>query len=239
MFNGSSIGRRVFTAELGTRRAFSRGHGAVRRKRPAGGRGHPRRTPADHPDRRIYRPHSSGGAGSARRPGQRHSSKSGSLSRAPRSSRAICSISLEQPPFQAQVEADKATVRSTGGAAHQCRADARAGADPSWATPAGRNRRSIPRSAPVSGPWRRRSRAPRRSCRTAEINLGYTEIRAPIDGKISSTAVTEGNVVVADEQGPWRRSSARTRCTSLFPIAHAPGLDLRSRYGRRAGSTPS
>ena len=29
---------------------------------------------------------------------------------------------------------------------------------------------------------------------TAQINLGYTEIRAPIDGRISSTAVTEGNV---------------------------------------------
>ena len=30
---------------------------------------------------------------------------------------------------------------------------------------------------------------------TAEINLGYTEMRALVDGKISATAVTDGNVV--------------------------------------------
>jgi len=39
---------------------------------------------------------------------------------------------------------------------------------------------------------------------TAQINLGYTEIRAPIDGKISATEVTEGNVVsptVAENTG--------------------------------------
>jgi membrane fusion protein, multidrug efflux system len=39
---------------------------------------------------------------------------------------------------------------------------------------------------------------------TAQINLGYTEIRAPIGGKISATEVTEGNVVsltVAENTG--------------------------------------
>jgi membrane fusion protein (multidrug efflux system) len=29
----------------------------------------------------------------------------------------------------------------------------------------------------------------------SQINLGYTDIKSPIDGKIGRTAVTEGNVV--------------------------------------------
>ena len=46
---------------------------------------------------------------------------------------------------------------------------------------------------------------------TAEINLGYTEIRAPIDGTISSTAVTEGNVV-----SPTSGTLARSFCKRLL-----------------------
>ena len=46
----------------------------------------------------------------------------------------------------------------------------------------------------------------------AQINLDYTEIRAPIDGKIGRTAVTAGNFVSPEHAARWRRSSARTRC---------------------------
>ena len=47
----------------------------------------------------------------------------------------------------------------------------------------------------------------------ARINLAYTEIRAPIDGKIGRTAITAGNYV-NPTAARWCRSSARTRCTS-------------------------
>jgi multidrug resistance efflux pump len=43
------------------------------------------------------------------------------------------------------------------------------------------------------------------------INLGYTEIHAPIDGQISSTAVTEGNVVSPDERGRLHLGSPAVR----------------------------
>ena len=38
----------------------------------------------------------------------------------------------------------------------------------------------------------------RRTCRRRKINLGYTDIVAPITGKIGRTNVTKGNVVGPD-----------------------------------------
>ena len=46
----------------------------------------------------------------------------------------------------------------------------------------------------------------------AQINLGYTDIRSPIDGRIGRAAFTVGNLV-SPASGSWRRSSARTRST--------------------------
>lgn len=46
----------------------------------------------------------------------------------------------------------------------------------------------------------------------SQINLDYTDIRSPIDGRIGRTAVTDGNVV-SPSSGVLQRSSARTRCT--------------------------
>ena len=63
----------------------------------------------------------------------------------------------------------------------------------------------------------------------AEINLGYTEIRAPIDGRISSTAVTEGNVV-SPTSGTLAKIVSQDPMYVLFPVALRTGLDLRSRY---------
>ena len=59
---------------------------------------------------------------------------------------------------------------------------------------------------------------------TAQINFGYTDIVAPITGKVGRTALTKGNVVgpdsgvlttiVSQDPAParWRRLSARIRC---------------------------
>ncbi len=53
---------------------------------------------------------------------------------------------------------------------------------------------------------------------TAQINLGYTEIRAPIDGKISATAVTEGNVV-SPTSGTLATLVSQDPMYVIFPIA--------------------
>ena len=48
--------------------------------------------------------------------------------------------------------------------------------------------------------------------KTANVNLGYTEITAPITGEIGRTKLTKGNVVGPDSGAADHRSSAATRC---------------------------
>ena len=69
---------------------------------------------------------------------------------------------------------------------------------------------------------------------TAEINLGYTEIRAPIDGRITSTAVTEGNVVSLTN-GTLANIVSQDPMYALFPVSVRAGLDLRNRYEDKGG----
>jgi membrane fusion protein (multidrug efflux system) len=74
--------------------------------------------------------------------------------------------------------------------------------------------------------------------RQAEINLGYTEIRAPIDGKISRTEITEGNVV-SPTSGTLATIVSQDPMYVLFSIALPTGLDLRNRYAKKGGSARS
>jgi membrane fusion protein (multidrug efflux system) len=69
---------------------------------------------------------------------------------------------------------------------------------------------------------------------TAQINLGYTEIRAPIDGKITSTSVTEGNVVSLTS-GTLATIVSQDPMYVLFSISLRAGLDLRARYAAKGG----
>ncbi|MCR0984238.1 efflux RND transporter periplasmic adaptor subunit [Roseomonas populi] len=74
----------------------------------------------------------------------------------------------------------------------------------------------------------------RAAARAAEINLGYTEITSPIDGKIGRTNLTIGNVV-----GP--NAGALATIVSVdpmrvsFPISQRQALELRDRYAGRGG----
>jgi len=74
----------------------------------------------------------------------------------------------------------------------------------------------------------------RAQLRQSEINLGYTEIRAPIDGKISSTAVTEGNVV-SPTTGTLATLVSQDPMYVIFSISQRTGIDLRDRYAARGG----
>src|SRR5262249_44169006 len=69
---------------------------------------------------------------------------------------------------------------------------------------------------------------------TAQINLGYTEIRAPIDGKITSTSVTEGNVVSLTT-GTLATIVSQDPMYVIFSISLRAGLDLRARYAAKGG----
>jgi membrane fusion protein (multidrug efflux system) len=70
--------------------------------------------------------------------------------------------------------------------------------------------------------------------KTAEINLGYTEIHAPIDGQISSTAVTVGNVV-SPASGILATIVSQDPIYVIFTVSNRTRLDLRNRYADKGG----
>jgi membrane fusion protein (multidrug efflux system) len=70
--------------------------------------------------------------------------------------------------------------------------------------------------------------------RQSRINLDYTEIRAPIDGKISRTAITPGNVV-SPSSPPLATIVSQDPMYVTFPVAVRLLTDLRNRYAERGG----
>ncbi|MEA2909777.1 MAG: rane fusion protein multidrug efflux system [Bradyrhizobium sp.] len=68
----------------------------------------------------------------------------------------------------------------------------------------------------------------------SQINLDYTDIRSPIDGKIGRTAVTEGNVV-SPGSGVLTTIVSQDPMYVIFPVSVRQGLELRDRYAPRGG----
>ena len=66
------------------------------------------------------------------------------------------------------------------------------------------------------------------------INLDYTDIRSPIDGKVGRTAVTEGNVV-SPASGVLTAIVSQDPMYVTFPISVRAGLELRERYAPQGG----
>ncbi|OAE97689.1 efflux transporter periplasmic adaptor subunit [Bradyrhizobium centrolobii] len=68
----------------------------------------------------------------------------------------------------------------------------------------------------------------------SQINLDYTVISAPIDGKIGRTAVTEGNIV-SPSSGVLTTIVSQDPMYVTFPVPVRQGLELRERYGPQGG----
>ncbi|HTV43672.1 MAG TPA: efflux RND transporter periplasmic adaptor subunit [Stellaceae bacterium] len=139
---------------------------------------------------------------------------------------------LEQGPFQAQVDYSKATVAQLE-AQHRNAELTLERAQYLVKTVAGQqskvdqalaDERSL--AAQIAGA--------QAQLRQAEINLGYTRIWAPINGKISRTAVTEGNVV-SPTSGTLATLVSQDPEYVIFPISLRTGLELRDRYAKIGG----
>src|SRR5215468_3501661 len=139
---------------------------------------------------------------------------------------------LEQPPFQAQVDADKANVEQLE-AQHTYAQQQLARAQYLLKTPAGLEQ-SVDQTIANERSLAAQVAAAKAQLETAEINLGYTEIRAPIDGKISATEVTEGNVV-SPTSGTLANLVSQDPMYVLYPVSVRAGLDLRNRYDAKGG----
>jgi membrane fusion protein, multidrug efflux system len=139
---------------------------------------------------------------------------------------------LEQPPFRAQVDASKATV-------DQLEAQHRNAQQTLDRAQELLNRSAGPQSNLDTALAAERALAAqiagaKAQLETAQINLGYTEIRAPIDGSISSTAVTEGNVV-SPSSGNLATLVSQDPMYVLFSVSQRARLDLRNRYANKGG----
>nr|WP_294548606.1 efflux RND transporter periplasmic adaptor subunit [uncultured Rhodopila sp.] len=68
----------------------------------------------------------------------------------------------------------------------------------------------------------------------AQINLAYTEIHAPVSGKISRTSITVGNVV-SPSSGQLANIVSQDPMYVLFPVASRVQAELQKRYADKGG----
>lgn len=139
---------------------------------------------------------------------------------------------LERPPFQADLDAKKAVAdqfeaQLTNAKLAEERASAllktNAGAQSTLdAATAGEKAFS----AQLLGA--------RASVQTAQINLDYTRIQAPIDGKLGRTKITPGNVV-SGSSGTLVTLVSQDPMYVAFPVAVRTLLQLRDKYAGNGG----
>ena len=139
---------------------------------------------------------------------------------------------LEQPPFQAQVDAAKASIDQLD-AQHRNAQISLTRAQELLERSAG-PQATVDAALATERALAAQIEGAKAQLKTAEINLGYTEIRAPIDGKISSTGVTEGNVV-SPTTGTLARLVSQDPMYVIFPVSQRAALDLRNRYAGKGG----
>jgi membrane fusion protein (multidrug efflux system) len=139
---------------------------------------------------------------------------------------------LEQPPFQAQVDASRAAVDQLN-AQHRNAEIALERAQQLLKTSAG-PQATVDSTLAAERALAAQIAGAQAQLNTAEINFGYTEIHAPIDGKISATSVTEGNVV-SPTSGTLATLVSQDPTYVIFAIAQRTALDLRNRYAGKGG----
>jgi membrane fusion protein, multidrug efflux system len=139
---------------------------------------------------------------------------------------------IEKPPFQAAVDGARAIVDQMG-AQHRNAQVTLQRAQTLLNTPAGQQS-NVDAALASERALAAQIAGAQAQLETAQINLGYTEIHAPIDGKIDSTAVTEGNVV-SPTSGTLATIVSQDPVSVFFSISLREGLDLRARYANKGG----
>lgn len=139
---------------------------------------------------------------------------------------------LERPPFEAAMAQQEAAVADAS--ARLANANIQLGRAQSLLnTPAGQ-RSSVDDATANQRSQAAQLAAAQAQLRVAQINLAYTQIHAPISGKISRSAVSVGNVV-SPSSGPLASIVSQDPMYMLFPIAMRAELDLEKRYADQGG----
>ena len=139
---------------------------------------------------------------------------------------------LERPPYEAQVAAMAATVAQAEAVLTNNNLTLRR-AQALLSGPAGQQS-NVDAAEAASRSQAAQLLGAQAQLRVAQINLDYTDIKAPIDGKIGRTAVTEGNVVTPSS-GVLATIVSQDPMYVLFPVSVRAALDLRDRYSGKGG----
>ena len=141
---------------------------------------------------------------------------------------------LERPPFEAQLEQAKAQVASARAqlenaqvALARARELRQTGAGTQVALDNAQAQERTSSAALLSA---------QAQVRVAEINLGYTDIIAPIDGKIGRASLTPGNVVSPTLVEPLVTIVSQDPMRVAFPVSARAAIELRNRYEGRGGT---
>lgn len=139
---------------------------------------------------------------------------------------------LEQGPFQADVQAKEAAIAQFK-AQLQNAVLTLARSRALLATPAGQQA-AVDTALANQLALQAQVQGAEAQLEQSQINLGYTEIRAPIDGKIGRSAVTAGNYVTPSS-GVLAAIVSQDPMYVVFPISVRTVIDLRRRYGDKGG----
>ena len=139
---------------------------------------------------------------------------------------------LERPPFEADVQAKQAAINQIQAQLANANITLER-AQTLLNTPAGQQS-TVDTAKAGQGALQGQLLAAQANLRTSQISLGYTEIKAPIDGKIGRTAITPGNVV-SPSSGVLATIIGQDPMYVVFPIAVRTALELRQRYIDKGG----
>lgn len=140
---------------------------------------------------------------------------------------------LEQGPFQADVQAKQAAIE-------QFKAQLRNAeivlqrAQALLKTPAGQQA-TVDTALAAQDALKAQILGAEAQLQQSKINLDYTEIRAPIDGKIGRTAITAGNYVNPGS-GTLVSIVSQDPMYVVFPVSTRTVIELQQRAGGKAGA---
>ena len=139
---------------------------------------------------------------------------------------------LEQGPFQAQVLAQQGALAQAQANVVNARVNFQRQAE-LLRTPAGQ-KQAYDNASETAQSGAANVLTAQGNLQSAQIQLGYTEIRAPVDGRITSTAVNEGNVV-STSSGALATIVTQDPMYVVFPAATRDVLALQRKYQDSGG----
>jgi membrane fusion protein (multidrug efflux system) len=139
---------------------------------------------------------------------------------------------LEQPPFQALVDLSQATISQYEALLRNAVLTTKR-AQSLLASPAGQQS-AVDSALAQQQAYEAQILGARAQLKTSQINLDYTTIAAPIDGKIGRNAVTVGNVV-GPTSGTLSTIVSQDPMYVSFPVPSRQFLNLGSYYAGKGG----